>query len=123
MGVRGAEKEPTESPKFPMGKKGLGSQPKLPVSSPRLQKDEGSRCEPGHGEAMDALWKNWGQSGRALVTPESHKGIGYTWRRTVTGQGPPVAIMMSFTWSVSTGAAGREAVGTSLEEGEIPERD
>lgn len=36
---------------------------------------------------MDALRKSWEQSGKALVTSESHKGIGYTWGRKVTGQG------------------------------------
>lgn len=71
MGVIGAEQDYTESPKFPMGKKGPEGQPNLLVSMRRLQKDEGSWCESGRGKDIDASWKQWGQSGMALVTPEA----------------------------------------------------
>ena len=30
-------------------------------------------------EAVDTMWKQWGQSEKLLVAPESHEGTGYTW--------------------------------------------
>lgn len=119
VGVMGAEQKHRESPKFAMGKKGPESQPNLPVPMRRQQKNEGSWCERGCGEAIEAWWRQWGQSGRALVTPGEGKRQAKGWKWTAT---PQWHHGVHYT-ELQHWPRGKRGGGDKARRGEIPERD